>query len=171
VVVRTAIGALLGGIAVFALALIGCSDKYQRTSVTDPCRLLDRSLVAQLVGGDGRGRGAGPAPGHWTCGWRSREGVTLDLAIQVFVSRHYNDDVRAARQSYAGLTWQSAHTPIKNIDGTACWQEDAAGMHLLLNRYDVVARIAYSGRRPAARKHVKSTEIARLLAENLVRHL
>jgi hypothetical protein len=170
VIRRAAIGVLLGGVGVLALTLAGCGDKYQRTSVTDACRLLDRSLVAQLTGG-GRGYGARRGPGYWTCGWRSGEGVTLDLGIQVFTSRRYGDDVRTARRAYGEFSRPGGYAPIKNIDGTACWHEGAARIEVLLDRYDVVARITYSGRRPAAREHVKSAEIARLLAENLVKHL
>ncbi|MEV5751858.1 hypothetical protein AB0L00_28915 [Actinoallomurus sp. NPDC052308] len=62
-------------------------------------------------------------------------------------------------------------TPIKNVDGLACWREDSQGMEVFVRRYEVVARISYSGNRPAARRHVNSPEIARLLAENLMHHL
>ena len=165
----------LGSMAIGVVLLLGgCGDKYERTTVSDPCRLLDRSLARHLTG-DGKGTGNAFGSGSWGCAWRDGQGVTLYLDLRVFKSQRYRDDVRTARRTYEQMTrpgvGRPRFSPMKNVDGLASWREDAQGMEVFVRRYDVVARLSYSGLRPEARKHVKSADIARLLAENLMRHL
>jgi hypothetical protein len=156
------------------LAIGGCGDKYERTTVSDPCKLLDRSLVRQLTG-EGRGTGDAFGAGSWGCRWNADQRAALYLDLRVFKSRRYRDDLRTSRRTYEQMTrsavGRTRFTPIKNVDGWACWREDPQGMEVFVRRYEVVARISYSGHREAAREHVKSPDIARLLAENLMLHL
>ncbi|WP_460351996.1 DUF3558 domain-containing protein [Actinoallomurus acanthiterrae] len=167
-------GGLVVGVFGLVLFLVGCGGTYQRTVVKDPCRLLDRSLVRELTGSD-RGTGGAPSPGQWGCDWRSGGGISLTVGVTVFKSRRYGEDVHAARRSYEGMRRQEAGRtrliPIKNVDGKACWHARPGTMEVLLHRYDVVARVTYTGTRPAANRHVKREQIARLLAENLMHHL
>jgi hypothetical protein len=172
---RSLAGLGLGRVAFgVVLAIAGCGDKYQRSTVSDACKLLDRSLVRQLTG-EGRGKGDPFGAGSWGCRWDAGQGVALDLDVRVFKSRHYRDDVRAARRMYHQMSRpavvRTRFTPIKNVDGSACWREDGRRMEVFVRRYEVFARIFYSGYREAAREHVKNPDIARLLAENLMHHL
>ncbi|MCO6006299.1 hypothetical protein NE236_15010 [Actinoallomurus purpureus] len=136
--------------------------------------MLDRSLVRHLTG-KSQGTGDTFGAGSWGCRWNDEQGVALYLDLRVFKSKRYRDDLRTARSTYDQMTRPGAgrarFTRIKNVDGLACWREDAQGMEIFVRRYDVVARISSPGLRPAARKHVKTAEIARLLAENLMHHL
>ncbi|MFL6054213.1 MAG: hypothetical protein ACJ72W_15025 [Actinoallomurus sp.] len=136
--------------------------------------MLDRSLVWQLTG-EGGGAGDTFGAGSWGCRWNADQGAALYLDLRVFKSRRYREDVRTARRTYEQMTrpavGRTRFSPIKNVDGLACWRKDAGAMEVFVRRYEVVARISYSGHREAAQEHVKSPDIARLLAENLMDHL
>lgn len=157
-------------VAVLAVGVAGCVD--ERTSVSDACRLIDRGLAAHLVGGPGKGVAARSAVDSWRCGWQSSQGGVLDLNVRVFKVRKYEDDVRQARRAYLAQVPVGSCTRIKGLAGQVCWSGDDRRLEVTVRRHDVLAHISYQGLRPALRRgNVKNADIAKLLAQNLMKHL
>src|SRR5262249_21354858 len=102
------------GLGLMAIGVVlvvgGCGGQYQRTTVSDPCRLLDRSLVQHLTG-TGRGSGNTFGSGSVGCTWGTDEDTELYLDLRVFRTQRYRDDVRAARRTYEGMTRPAGSRP------------------------------------------------------------